>query len=112
MKKIEAVIRSAKTKDVYSALNNVGCPGFMLSEIEGQGKQKGVVQEFRGKQYKTAFLTKTKIEIVAKDEDVEKFINVIRDAALTGKEGDGKIFVYTIDDTVQIRTGDRGSAIL
>ncbi len=69
-------------------------------------------QEFRGKKYKTELLTKAKIEIVANDEDVDRIIKTIRDAALTGKEGDGKIFVYTIDDAIQIRTGERGKTTI
>ncbi|MGD0230799.1 MAG: P-II family nitrogen regulator [Syntrophorhabdales bacterium] len=108
MKKIEAIIRPTKTGDVYAALGGAGCPGLMMTEIEGQGRQKGVEQQFRGKTYKTELLTKAKIEIVANDEDVDRIVAVIREAALTGKEGDGKIFVYTIEDAIQIRTGERG----
>jgi nitrogen regulatory protein P-II 1 len=108
MKKIEAIIRPAKTGDVYEALESVGCPGLMITEIEGQGRQKGVEQEFRGKKYKTELLTKAKIEIVADDEDVEKIVAAIQKAAITGKEGDGRIFVYTIDEAIRIRTGERG----
>ena len=84
----------------------------MITEIEGHGRQKGVEQEFRGKKYKTELLTKAKIEIVANDEDVDRIVKAIRDAALTGKEGDGKIFVYAIDDAIQIRTGDRGKTTI
>ena len=95
MKKIEAIIRPTKTGDVYEALGGVGCPGLMIYEIEGQGKQKGVEQEFRGKKYKTELLTKAKIEIVANDEDVDRIVAAIREAAMTGKEGDGRIFIST-----------------
>jgi len=112
MKKIEAVIRTAKRGEVCSALSQVGCPGMMISEIEGHGRQKGIVQEFRGKKYTTEFLTKAKIEIVATDQDVDKIVKAIREAAMTGKEGDGKIFVYTIDDAIQIRTGEKGSTAI
>jgi nitrogen regulatory protein P-II 1 len=112
MKKIEAVIRPTKAGDVYAALGGAKCPGLMMTEIEGHGRQKGVEQEFRGKKYKTELLTKAKIEIVANDEDVDRIVKAIRDAALTGKEGDGKIFVYTIDDAIQIRTGERGKTTL
>ncbi len=112
MKKIEAVIRPTKAGDVYAALGGANCPGLMMTEIEGHGRQQGVEQEFRGKKYKTGLLTKAKIEIVANDEDVDRIVKVIRDAALTGKEGDGKIFVYTIDDAIQIRTGDRGKTTI
>ena len=111
MKKIEAIIRPAKTGDVYEALGGVGCPGLMIYEIEGQGKQKGVEQEFRGKKYKTELLTKAKIEIVANDEDVDRIVAAIREAAMTGKEGDGRIFIYSIEDTLRIRTGERQKSI-
>ena len=108
MKKIEAVIRPTKLGDVLDALNKAGHPGVMITEIEGHGKQKGIEQEFRGKTYKTELLTKAKIEIVANDADVEKIVEAIRKAALTGKVGDGKIFIYPIGDVVRIRTAERG----
>ncbi len=109
MKKIEAVIRPTKVGDVLAALNKAGHPGVMITEIEGHGKQKGIEQEFRGKTYKTELLTKAKIEIVANDTDVEKIAKAIREAALTGKVGDGKIFISAIEDTVRIRTGEHGN---
>jgi nitrogen regulatory protein P-II 1 len=112
MKKIEAIIRPAKVGEVYAALGNAGCPGLTISEIEGQGKQKGVEQEFRGKKYRTSLMTKAKIEIIANDEEVEKLVEAICDAALTGKAGDGKIFVYPIEDVIRIRTKERGKATL
>ena len=111
MKKIEAIIRPTKTGDVYDALEEAGCPGLMIYEIEGQGKQKGVEQEFRGKKYKTELLTKAKLEIVANDEDVDRIVAAIRGAAMTGKEGDGRIFIFPIEDTLRIRTGERETRI-
>jgi nitrogen regulatory protein P-II 1 len=111
MKKIEAIIRPTKLDDVYVALNKVGCPGLMVSEIEGQGKQKGVVQKFHGKEYRTGLLTKAKIEIIADDPDVDKICDAICKSALTGKEGDGRIFVYAVEDTFRIRTGEREKRI-
>jgi nitrogen regulatory protein P-II 1 len=110
MKKIEAIIRPAKVGDVYAALAEVGCPGLTISEIEGQGKQKGVEQEFRGKKYRTELMTKAKVEIIANDEDVEKLVDAICAAALTEKAGDGKIFVYPIEEAIRIRTKERGKA--
>ena len=107
MKKIEAIIRPVRVDDVFEALSAIGCPGMMLSEIEGQGKQKGVVQEFRGKEYRTELLTKAKIEIIANDEDVDAICDAICKSALTGKEGDGRIFIYNIEDTIRIRTAER-----
>jgi nitrogen regulatory protein P-II 1 len=79
-----------------------------VSEIEGQGTQKGVEQEFRGKKYRTSLMTKAKIEIIANDEDVERLVDTICEAALTGKPGDGKIFVYPVEDVIRIRTRERG----
>ena len=108
MKKIEAIIRPAKVGDVYAALANAGCPGLTVSEIEGQGKQKGVEQEFRGKKYRTSLMTKAKIEIIANDEDVDRLVDVICEAALTGKAGDGKILVSPVEDVIRIRTRERG----
>ena len=113
MKKIEAVIRPTKVGDVLAALNKSGHPGVMVSEIEGHGKQKGIEQEFRGKIYKTELLTKAKIEIVVNDEDVERIVQAIREAALTGTVGDGKIFISAaIEDAVRIRTGEQGNLAL
>jgi len=108
MKKIEAIIRPAKVGEVYAALGNAGCPGLTVSEIEGQGTQKGVEQEFRGKKYRTSLMTKAKIEIIANDEDVERLVEAICEAALTGKAGDGKIFVYPVEEVIRIRTRERG----
>lgn len=112
MKKIEAIIRPTKVGDVCAALNKAGHPGIMITEIEGHGKQSGIEQEFRGKTYKVELLTKAKIEIVAKNDDVDKIIKVIRDSALTGKVGDGKIFIYPIDDAIRIRTGESGETAI
>jgi nitrogen regulatory protein P-II 1 len=108
MKKIEAVIRSTKINDVCAALDKVGHPGIMITEIDGHGKQKGLEQEFRGKKYRVEFITKAKVEIIVKDEELEKTVNAIREAALTGKVGDGKIFIYPVDDVVRIRTNEKG----
>jgi nitrogen regulatory protein P-II 1 len=112
MKKIEAVIRPAKLEDVCSALDKLGHAGMMISEIEGQGIQKGVDQQFRGKTYRVKFLTKVKIQLVVSDEDVDKIVQTICDAACTGKAGDGKIFIYPVQDVVRIRTGERALAAL
>ena len=112
MKKIEAMIRPAKVGDVYAALAKAGCAGLTIREIEGQGRQKGVEQEFRGKKYRTALMTKAKIEIVANDEEVERLVDAICDAGATGEAGDGKIFVYPVEDAVRIRTRERGKAAI
>jgi nitrogen regulatory protein P-II 1 len=108
MKRIEAIIRPSKVSDVCDALNKIGHPGIMISEIEGHGKQKGIEQEFRGKAYKTEFVSKAKLEIVVNDQDVTKITKAIREAAFTGKVGDGKIFVYPVDNAIRIRTDEKG----
>lgn len=108
MKRIEAIIRPGKVNDVCTALDKVGHPGIMVSEIEGHGKQKGLEQQVRGKTYKVDLLPKSRIEVIVKDGDVEKTVTAIREAAYSGKVGDGKIFIYPADDAIRIRTGERG----
>lgn len=108
MKKIEAIIRPAKVGDVCTALEKIGHPGIMITEIEGHGRQKGIEQEFRGKTYKTELLTKAKFEIIVNDQDVDKIAKAIREAAFTGKVGDGKIFIYPVDNVIRIRTDEKG----
>ncbi len=108
MKKIEAIIRPTKVGDVCDALNKVGHPGIMITEIEGHGKQKGIEQEFHGKTYKTELLTKAKIEVIVNDQDVDKITKTIREAAQTGSFGDGKIFIYPVDNAIRIRTDEKG----
>jgi nitrogen regulatory protein P-II 1 len=108
MKKIEAIIRPTKLGDISTSLEKAGCPGMMITEIEGYGKQKGIEQEFHGKKYKIGLLTKVKIEIVVKDEDVDKIVNIICQEGFTGKEGDGKIFISNIENAIRIRTKEKG----
>jgi nitrogen regulatory protein P-II 1 len=110
MKKVEAIIRPTKVGDVCSALNKIGHPGIMITEIEGHGKQKGLEQQFHGKTYKTDLLAKTKLEVVINDQEVDKIAKTIREAAYTGKVGDGKIFIYPVDDAIRIRTAERGES--
>ena len=112
MKKIEVIIRPEKLEAVRSALENVGYTGLMITEIEGHGKQRGGVQQWRGEKYKVDFLPKIKIEIVVKDDKVESIIKTIIDNAKTGEIGDGKIFIYSIDNAIRIRTGEKGELAL
>ncbi len=112
MKKIEAIIRPEKLKTVVNALEDVGYSGLMITEIEGHGKQRGIVQQWRGEKYKVEFLPKRKIEIVCKDTDTEKIVKVIVQSAQTGEIGDGKIFISEIIDAIRIRTGERGDLVL
>ena len=112
MKKIEAIIRPAKVGDVCDALEKIGHPGLMITEIEGHGKQMGLEQQFRGETYRTELLPKAKLEIVVKDSDVEKIVKAIVESGRTGEIGDGKIFIYNMEDAVRIRTSERGEGVI
>ncbi|MGA2914964.1 MAG: P-II family nitrogen regulator [Sedimentisphaerales bacterium] len=112
MKKIEAIVRPGKVASVCAVLEEIDYPGLTITEVEGHGKQKGLEQQVRGKTYKVGLLTKARIEIVVKDSDVDKVINAIRETAFTGKVGDGKIFVYPVENAVRIRTNERSEAAL
>ena len=108
MKKIEAIIRPEKLSEVVAALERAGYPGIMITEIEGHGLQKGIKQQWRGEEFQVNFLPKTKVEIVVKDEAAENIIHAILESSTTGATGDGKIFVYPIEEAVRIRTRERG----
>jgi nitrogen regulatory protein P-II 1 len=108
MKKIEAIIRPEKLDEVLKAIETTGYSGIMITEIKGHGKQKGIVQQWRGGEYRVSLLTKIKLEIVAKNKDVEKIKTAIALVAKTGEVGDGKIFIYDISDAYKIRTGETG----
>jgi nitrogen regulatory protein PII len=109
MKKVQAIIRREKLNDVKEALDAVHCPGMMVWEIVGHGKQKGLTEQFRGREFKVDFLPKTKIEVVIGDAEVKTIVDAIVKAAATGKVGDGKVFISTVDEVVRIRTGERGA---
>ncbi|MEO2153153.1 MAG: P-II family nitrogen regulator [Aquificae bacterium] len=108
MKKIEAIIKPFKLEEVKDALIKIGIGGMTVSEVRGFGQQKGETEIYRGTEYVVDFLPKIKIEVVVKDEDAEKVIETIANAARTGRVGDGKIFVIPVEDVVRIRTGERG----
>ncbi|MCM8758808.1 MAG: P-II family nitrogen regulator [Candidatus Omnitrophica bacterium] len=108
MKKIEAIIRPEKLEQVKTALTQLKCNGMTISEVEGHGRQQGMTQQWRGEKYKIEFLPKVKIEIVARDKDVECLIKAIVESAKTGEIGDGKIFIIPIENVVRIRTGEQG----
>lgn len=112
MKKIEAIIRPEKVTEVRQALEKVGFPGLNLSEVQGHGKQKGVVQQWRGDKYRVELLPKVRLEIVVSDKDVPKIVRAIQDASKTGSVGDGKIFVSSVEEVIRIRTGETGEAAL
>ena len=110
MKKIEAVIKPFKLEEVKDALNKAGIAGLTVSEVRGYGRQKGHVELYRGAEYDVTFVPKVKIEIVVADTVVEGILSVIEETAKTGKIGDGKIFVLPVEETVRIRTGERGES--
>ncbi len=106
MKKVEAIIKPFKLDDVREALSEIGVTGMTSTEVKGFGRQKGHTELYRGAEYVIDFLPKVKLEIVVQEELVERCIEVISDAARTGKIGDGKIFVSPIEKIVRIRTGE------
>lgn len=108
MKKIEAIIKPFKLKDVKESLGEVGIEGMTVSEVKGFGRQKGHTEIYRGSEYTVDFLPKIKIEIVVGDEQVESATGAIIKAAKTGKIGDGKVFVSSIEEAIRIRTDERG----
>ena len=108
MKKIEAIIKPFKLDDVKEALNGIGIQGMTISDVKGYGRQKGHKEIYRGAEYVVDFIPKIKVEIVIEDDRVEEVIQTIQDAANTGKIGDGKIFVLSIEEAVRVRTGERG----
>ena len=109
MKKIEAIIKPFKLDEVKEALHEVGIKGITVTEAKGFGRQKGHTELYRGAEYVVDFLPKVKVEVVIEDGLVERAIEAIQQAAHTGRIGDGKIFVTTIDEAIRIRTGERGS---
>ena len=112
MKKIEAIIKPFKLDDVREALSEIGIAGMTAIEVKGFGRQKGHTELYRGAEYVIDFLPKVKIEIVVAEKDVEQCVEAISNAARTGKIGDGKIFVSSIERTIRIRTGEEGETAI
>jgi nitrogen regulatory protein P-II 1 len=108
MKKIEAIVKPFKLTEVKDALREVGLQGMTVTEVKGFGRQKGHTEIYRGSEYTVDFLPKVKIELIVLDPQVEPAIEAIIKAASTGKIGDGKIFVYAVEEAVRIRTEERG----
>ena len=108
MNKIEAIIKPFKLDEVKEALAEVGIQGMTVSEVKGFGRQKGQTEIYRGSEYTVDFLPKVKIELVLPESQAESAVAVIVKAARTGKIGDGKVFVSTIDDAIRIRTEEKG----
>jgi nitrogen regulatory protein P-II 1 len=110
MKQITAVIKPFKLEEVREALGEIGVSGLTVTEVKGFGRQKGHTELYRGAEYVVDFLPKVKVEVVVKNEDVERCIDAIIKAAKTGKIGDGKIFVTSVEQVVRIRTGEVNEA--
>ena len=108
MKKVEAVIKPFKLDEVKDKLNEIGIKGITVSEVKGFGRQKGHTELYRGAEYVVDFLPKIKLEIIISDNQLDEVVNAIIKSAQTGRIGDGKIFVTHLEDTIRIRTGERG----
>ena len=108
MKKIEAIIKPFKLDEVKVALDGIGVTGITITEAKGFGRQKGHTELYRGAEYRVEFLPKVKLEILVDDAKAEAVVTAIIETARTGRIGDGKIFVSSVDDAVRIRTGERG----
>ncbi len=108
MKKIEAIIKPFKLDDVKEALNQLGIKGMTLTEVKGYGRQKGHKEIYRGAEYVVDFIPKVKLELIVNADQVSEIVEVIRKAALTGKIGDGKIFVLPVEEVIRVRTGETG----
>jgi nitrogen regulatory protein P-II 1 len=109
MKKIEAIIKPFKLDEVKEALHEVGVKGLTVIEAKGFGRQKGHTELYRGAEYVVDFLPKVKVEVVVEDSMLQQAVEAIQQAAHTGRIGDGKIFVSTIEEAIRIRTGEKGS---
>jgi nitrogen regulatory protein P-II 1 len=112
MKKIEAIIQPFKLDEVKNALTGIGVDGITISEVRGHGRQKGHTEVYRGAEYKVDLIPKVKLEIVTPDARVAAIVQALTDAARSGKIGDGKIFVSSMEDAIRIRNGDHGDSAL
>ena len=112
MKKVECIIPPSKIDDVREALRELGVQGMTVSEVRGFGRQRGHTELYRGAEYTVEFIPKLKVEVVVADEDVEKVVEAVLEVAPTARVGDGKIFISSVEETIRIRTGDRGTEAL
>lgn len=108
MKSVVAIIRQEKYQDVKKALSEVGCEGMNVSEVKGRGSQRGIRESYRGSSYCIDLIPKTRIEIIVKEEGIDLIVDAIKKSAYTGNIGDGKIFIYPVDNVIRIRTGEEG----
>ena len=112
MKMVSAIIKPFKLDEVREALSGMGVQGITVTEVKGFGRQKGHTELYRGAEYVVDFLPKIKLEVAVADEQLERVVEAIQNAARTGKIGDGKIFVYDLEQVVRIRTGETGNEAL
>jgi len=112
MKKIEAYIKPFKLDEVKEALMEAGAGGMSVTEVKGFGRQRGHTELYRGSEYKVDFLPKIRIDVVVKDEDVERVVKAIIASARTGQIGDGKVFISDVEDAIRVRTGESGEEVL
>ncbi len=108
MKKIEAIIKPFKLEEVKEALSSIGIQGLTVSEVKGFGRQRGHTELYRGAEYVVDFLPKVKIELILEDDMQDRAVEAILRAAQTGRIGDGKIFISSVEDAIRVRTGERG----
>jgi len=109
---VNAVIRPHRLQNVKDALNDAGVVGLTVSDVRGAGRQKGQVERYRGSEYSIDLIPKIKLEVAVADDQVEAIVRTICESAHTGEIGDGKIFIYSLEDAMRIRTGDRGEGAL
>jgi nitrogen regulatory protein PII len=112
MKFVIAVIRPHRLQNVKEALSDAGVVGLTVTDVRGAGRQKGQIERYRGSEYKIDLISKLKLELAIEDDQVETVVQAIRDSAYTGEIGDGKIFILPLEDSMRIRTGDRGESSL
>ena len=112
MKKIEAIIRPARFESVRDALESAGYPGVTVTEVEGHGKQKGMVQQWRGQEYRVDLLPKLKLEIYCTSKEASRIVKAILAGGTTGTVGDGKVFVSSVDGAYKIRNGESGDPVV
>ena len=112
MKKIEAIVQPFKLEEVKEALKNIGIDGMTISEVRGHGRQKGHKEVYRGQEYNVDLLPKVKLDLVVPSDRMDEVVNAIVSAARTGKIGDGKIFVYDVQEAIRIRNDDRGESAI
>jgi len=110
VKKIEAIIKPFKLDDVREALTDIGITGMTVTEVKGFGRQKGHTEVYRGAEYAVDFLPKIKMELVLRDDQVDQAVDVIIETTRSGKIGDGKIFIFPVEEAIRIRTGERSDS--